>query len=166
MTPTIPTVIDVREYPEFASGHIEGSLSIPLARLKEASAGWDRTMPLTLICKTGKRSHAARLQLMDMGFTSLNVLEGGIDAWRQAGKPLQFAAKQPWSLERQVRIAAGSLVLLTLALAQFISPWFLLGTAFVGAGLTFAGVSNICLMATLLGRLPWNRPQRGQCLST
>ena len=97
MTPTIPTVIDVREYPEFASGHIEGSLSIPLGRLKEASAGWDRTMPLTLICKTGKRSHAARLQLMDMGFTSLNVLEGGIDAWRQAGKPLQFAAKQPWS---------------------------------------------------------------------
>lgn len=152
-----PTIIDVREFPEFASGHIEGSISLPLGRLATAAASWDRAMPLTLVCKSGKRSHTARLQLMNMGFTSLNVIEGGIDSWRQAGKPLQYAAKQPWSLERQVRIAAGSLVLLTLALAHFVSPWFLIGTTFIGAGLTFAGISDICLMGTLLGRLPWNR---------
>jgi rhodanese-related sulfurtransferase len=161
-----PTIIDVREYTEFASGHIEGSISLPLGRLGTAAAAWDRAMPLTLVCKSGKRSHTARLQMMDMGFTSLNVLEDGIDGWRQEGKPLQYAAKRPWSLERQVRIAAGSLVLLTLALARLVSPWFLLGTAFIGAGLTFAGISDLCLMGTLLARLPWNRPQRGQCLST
>ena len=158
-----PTILDVREYPEFASGHIEGSLAIPLARLGTAAAAWDRAMPLTLVCKSGKRAHAARLQMMDMGFTSLQVLEGGIDNWRQSGKPLQSFTNQPWSLERQVRIAAGLLVLLTLALAHFVSPWFLFGTTFIGAGLTFAGISDICLMGTLLARLPWNKNPAFPC---
>jgi rhodanese-related sulfurtransferase len=151
------TFIDVREYPEFTSGHIEGSVSLPLSRLSTTAVTWDRATALTLVCKSGRRASTARLQLMEMGFTSLNILEGGIDGWRQAGKPLLSHGGGPWSIERQVRIAAGSLVLLTLALAYFVSPWFLLGTTFIGAGLTFAGISDICLMATLLGRLPWNR---------
>jgi Protein of unknown function (DUF2892) len=61
-------------------------------------------------------------------------------------------------MERQVRIAAGSLVLLTIALAYFLSRYFLLGTAFVGAGLVFAGVSDTCMMASILAMFPWNRP--------
>jgi hypothetical protein len=87
------------------------------------------------------------------------VLEGGIDAWRSAGKPLVTLAKAPWSVERQVRVAAGSLVLVTMLLAHFVSSGFLFATAFVGAGLVFAGVSDICMMGNLLSKLPWNRPQ-------
>src|SRR6266851_2083541 len=84
------------------------------------------------------------------GFTSLHVLEGGVDAWRAAGKPLVSIERRPWSMERQVRTTAGSLVLLTLALGCFVSRYFLLGTAFVGAGLVLAGVSDTCMMASLL----------------
>jgi hypothetical protein len=63
-------------------------------------------------------------------------------------------------MERQVRTAAGSLILISLALARSVSHTFLFATAFVGVGLVFAGVSNTCLMASILGRLPWNRPAR------
>ncbi len=149
--------IDVREYPEFAAGHIAGSHLAPLGSLAAISAGWDRSQPLLLICKSGRRAEKARQQLSAAGFSSLRVLEGGIDGWRAAGKPVEVEQRQPWSMERQVRTVAGSLVLLTLALAWLVSRWFLLGTAFVGAGLVFAGVSDICMMARLLGRLPWNR---------
>jgi hypothetical protein len=73
------------------------------------------------------------------------------------------ADRRPWSIERQVRAVAGSLVLLTMLLAYLVSHLFLIGTALIGAGLLFAGVSDICMMASLLGRLPWNRsPKPGQ----
>jgi hypothetical protein len=80
-----------------------------------------------------------------------------VEGWRAVGMPLAIAERCPWSMERQVRIVAGSLVLLTMLLAYLISRFFLIGTALIGAGLLFAGVSDICMMASLLGRLPWNR---------
>jgi len=150
-------LIDVREFPEYAAGHIAGSQLVPLATLAQASALWARATPITLLCRTERRAKLAREQLAALHFTNLAVLEGGIEAWQAAGKPLDKLARQPWSLERQVRIAAGSLVLITLLLAHFVSPYFFFATAFVGAGLVFAGVSDICMMATLLGKLPWNR---------
>jgi rhodanese-related sulfurtransferase len=154
----IPRLIDVREYPEFAAAHIASSDLVPLATLPTASAAWDRSAPLTLICKSGRRSTQAHATLAALGFSTLAVLPGGIDAWTAAGKPTLRLDRQPWSLERQVRIVAGSLVLLTLLLALTVSRYALFATAFVGAGLVFAGVSDICMMAILLGKLPWNRP--------
>jgi rhodanese-related sulfurtransferase len=151
-------LIDVREFPEYAAGHIAGSQLVPLTTLAQASAAWNPTTPITLICCTDRRAKLALEQLAARNFTNLTVLEGGIEAWRAAGKPLERTVRQPWSLERQVRITAGSLVLITLILAHFVSPYFFFATAFVGAGLVFAGVSDICMMATLLGKLPWNRP--------
>lgn len=61
------------------------------------------------------------------------------------------------SLERQVRIAAGALVLIGLALAWAIHPYFLALAAFVGAGQVFAGLTDFCGMAILLSKMPWNR---------
>jgi len=149
--------IDVREYPEYASGHIEGSGLVPLGSLAEASETWDRSEPLTLVCKSGRRAEQARQQLAAKGFSFLTVLPGGVDAWRNAGKPLILEERRPWSMERQVRTVAGSLVIVTLGLGYFASPYFLLGTAFVGAGLVFAGVSDTCMMGSILARMPWNR---------
>jgi rhodanese-related sulfurtransferase len=160
MTTPTATKIDVREYPEFAAGHIEGSRLVPLAQLEQACAAWKKDEPLTLICKSGRRAELARQQLAAQGFRSLRVLEGGVDAWRAAGNPLLFLDRRPWSMERQVRTAAGSLILLTLALGYGVSMYFLFATAFIGAGLLFAGVSDTCMMASLLARLPWNRPAR------
>ena len=154
------STIDVREYPEYASGHIEGSQLVPLGGLSEVSTTWDKAAPLLLVCKSGRRSEQARQILAADGFTALSVLEGGIDAWHGSGKPLITDERRPWSMERQVRVTAGSLVVMFTALGYFVSSWFLVGSAFVGSGLVFAGISDICLMGSLLGRAPWNRRAR------
>jgi rhodanese-related sulfurtransferase len=150
-------IVDVREFPEFAAGSIEGSRHVPLGTLEAASGGWDRAEAVLLVCKSGRRAEQGRGMLEALGFTSVRVLEGGVDGWQAAGKPLVRLAKRPWSMERQVRVVAGALILITLLLAFAISPWFLLGTGFVGAGLVFAGVSDTCMMGSVLGRMPWNR---------
>lgn len=152
-------IIDVREYPEYAAGHIKGAKLVPLSTVAEMSETWDKTAPLTLVCKGGRRAEQARTLLADKGFTGLSVLPGGIDAWAASGKPVAKAEHQPWAMERQVRTAAGSLIVATLALGVLKSRYFLIGTALVGAGLVFTGVSDTCMMVSGLARMPWNRPQ-------
>ena len=151
-------LIDVREYPEFAGGHVEGSELVPLGSLDKASEGWDRSEPLTLVCRSGRRAEQARQSLAAKGFQSLHVLEGGIEAWTNGGKPLRVAVNKPWSMERQVRVAAGSLVLGFFGLGLLTSKKFFAGAGLVGAGLVYAGVSDNCMMASVLGRMPWNYP--------
>ena len=85
------------------------------------------------------------------------LLEGGLNAWKSAGLPTQIDRSKPIELQRQVQIAAGSLVLIGVALALTVSPAFIALSAFVGAGLTFAGISGWCGMAKLLGVMPWNK---------
>jgi 3-mercaptopyruvate sulfurtransferase SseA len=92
----------------------------------------------------------------------LKVLDGGVQAWSSAGKPLTVAANRPWSMERQVRVTAGSLVLVFCALGLLASEKFFIGAALIGAGLVFAGVSNTCMMASVLGRMPWNNPEKAK----
>lgn len=153
-------LIDVREYPEFAEGYIEGSELVPLGRLDEASEDWDRSAPLTLVCRSGRRAEEARQTLTGKGFSSLKVLDGGIQAWTNSGKPLTMAPKKPWSMERQVRVTAGALVLTFFGLGLLTSKKFFVGAAVVGAGLVYAGVSDTCMMASVLGRMPWNDPEK------
>ncbi len=153
-------LIDVREYPEFAEGYIEGSELVPLGTLDKASERWDRATPLTFVCRTGGRAEQARQTLAAKGFQSLDVLEGGLQAWTNGGKPLRVAANKPWSMERQVRATAGSLVLTFSALGLLASKKFFAGAALVGAGLVYAGVSDNCMMASVLGRMPWNNPEK------
>ena len=151
------TIIDVREYPEFAAGHIQGATLVPLATLARTSQGWKKSNPLILVCKSGRRAQQARQNLERLGFTALTVLPGGMDAWSAAGKPLLKQTRQPWAMERQVRTTAGALVVATLVLGVTMSHYFLIFTALVGSGLVYTGVSNTCMMASLLGRMPWNK---------
>lgn len=152
-------LIDVREYPEFAAAAIVGSVLVPLSTIEKKAEDWKKTAGIVLICRSGRRALDAAQRLEKIGFTDLAVLEGGVEAWQTAGLPVQAAAEhKPWSLERQVRTIAGSMVVLSTILGLTVSPWFFAWALFVGAGLVFAGVSDICLMATLLGKLPWNRP--------
>lgn len=151
-------LIDVREYPEFAGGHIEGSELFPLGTLDRASEGWSRSEPLTLVCRSARRAEQARQTLAAKGFQSLNVLEGGVQAWTNEGKPHTMAAHKPWSMERQARVTAGAPILAFLGLGILISKEFFFGAGLVGAGLVYAGVSDTCMMASVLGRMPWNNP--------
>jgi rhodanese-related sulfurtransferase len=153
------SVIDVREPMEYASGHIAGSINVPLRRLREADLPQG---PLVLVCQSGNRSRQGLQQLLERSHPHpLNDLAGGIPHWQQAGYPLRQLKNAPLPLMRQVQIAAGSLILLGLILSNTVAPGWIALTWFVGAGLTFAGVSGFCGMARLLAAMPWNRVSLG-----
>jgi rhodanese-related sulfurtransferase len=159
-------LIDVRTPAEFGEIHVTFARCLPLDQLdakliKEDRAKSDR--PLYVICRSGSRGQMACEKLIAAGVSNVVHVEGGTLAWEQAGLPVA-RGKKAMSLERQVRIAAGSLVLLGVALGAFVSQWLYGLSAFVGAGLVFAGLTDTCGMGMLLARMPWNR--RGATCST
>jgi rhodanese-related sulfurtransferase len=152
-------VLDVRTPGEYESAHIRGSYNVPLNQLGEHAAEIRKNVdePVVLVCQSGARAKKAEEVLAEAGMPNLSVLEGGMNGWIAAGKPVASAGRQRISLERQVRIAAGSLAFIGGALALTVSPYFAALSAFVGAGLVFAGVTNTCGMAMVLAKLPYNR---------
>ena len=158
-------LVDVREYPEFAGGAIPGAKLVPLATVPTEFAHWDRNSSYVMVCKSGKRSLQAAEQMLAAGFTDVAVLEGGTVAWEAAGFPIPPSEKRPWSLERQVRVVAGTMIVISALLGLAISQLFFAWTLFVGAGLVFAGMTDTCMMASVLGRMPWNRASKhaGSC---
>ena len=165
-----PQLIDVRTPAEFREIHPSIAKNCPLDslggnRVPDLDAAKNGE-PVYVICRSGNRSKMACDKLIKTGINVVNV-EGGVAAWEQAGLPVERGQKA-MSLERQVRIAAGSLVLLGVVLAVATGiPWFLGISAFVGAGLVFAGVTDTCGMGMLLARMPWNRVQgEAACVGT
>lgn len=152
-------LLDVRTPGEFESSHIRGSYNVPLDQLGEhrAEIRANVDVPVVLICQGGSRARKAEETLKQVGMPNLHVLEGGLSSWVSAGKPVERGPERI-SLERQVRIAAGTLAVVGGVLALAVSPYFGLLPAFVGAGLVFAGVTDTCAMAMLLSKLPYNRP--------
>jgi len=148
--------IDVRSPTEFAAGHIPAAINIPMAEIESRLGDIRPQDHLVLVCQSGKRASMTHALLAHSG-CDLTVLGGGTDAWRQAGLPLVASTQSRWSLERQVRLGAGLLVLTGVVFGLLLHPdWFYLA-GFVGAGLIFAGTTNYCAMANLLALLPWNR---------
>jgi rhodanese-related sulfurtransferase len=153
-------LIDVRTPAEFREVHADLARNVPLDALDPAAVLAARTAPadepLYVICRSGGRARQACGRFTAAGFTNVVNVEGGTLAWDAAGLPVVRGPKAPISLERQVRIAAGSLVLLGL-LGALIHPIFLGISGFVGCGLVFAGVTDTCGMGLLLMRMPWNQ---------
>lgn len=150
--------VDVRTPMEHRGVHAEGVMLRSLDVLDPEDIrrlrGDDR--PIFLFCKSGGRATKAAEQLTKAGISGCCVVEGGTDAWIAAGLPV-VRGKAGMSLERQVRIAAGSLVLLGVISGYFFHPAGYALSAFVGAGLIFAGITDYCGMGLLLARMPWNR---------
>ena len=146
-------MIDVRTPAEHRAQHVTGVHLLPLDQL-------DRTKlptgdgPVFLLCQSGGRATRAAEQLRAAGVLCC-VVEGGTKAWAAAGLPVT-CGKGVISVERQVRLSAGLLVVSGAALAWFIHPAYVAISAFVGAGLTFAGITDWCGMGLLLARMPWN----------
>ncbi len=155
------TLIDVRMPMEFAEVHVDFARNIPLAELSPDKIGADGTPtgdgPLYVICRSGGRGRQACQKLQSAGLSAVNV-EGGTTAWVAAGLPVTRSGAKLMSLERQVRIGAGSLVLLGILLGYLLHPAFYALSGLVGAGLVFSGVTDWCGMAMLLARMPWNCP--------
>lgn len=156
-------LLDVRTPAEFEEAHIEGSILHPLTELdahqvRSLAAGRESCL---VICRSGNRAKQAAEKLTAAGLTDVQVLEGGVQAWEAAGLPLQRGRKT-MSLERQVRIAAGALVFCGAVLGYFVNPAWIALSAFVGAGLVFAGLTDTCGMGMLIARMPWNT-RGGSC---
>jgi rhodanese-related sulfurtransferase len=150
-------LLDVRTPAEFEQAHISGSVLHPLSQLnpmevEKLAAGKTQCV---VICQSGKRAAQAAEKLKMSPLPGLGVMEGGVAAWEAAGLPLERGRKT-MPLERQVRIAAGALVLIGALLGYFVNPAWIALSGFVGAGLIFAGITDTCGMAMLLARMPWN----------
>lgn len=157
-------LIDVRMPTEYREVHAEGAKNYPLDVLDPKAIATARNgrsaEPLYVICKSGNRSSKAVQKFLDAGIENVVNVEGGTTAWDAAGLPVQ-RGKKAISLDRQVRIAAGSLVFAGAALGYFVDPYFIGLSAFVGAGLVFAGITDTCGMGMMIAKMPWNRCQGG-----
>lgn len=152
-------LIDVRTPAEYARAHARGALSIPLEHLNpaELARGEDPDdAPIYLICQSGGRSAKACEKLVSANVPEVFSVDGGTVAWEAAGLPVERGPGKVISLERQVRIAAGALVVIGALLAWVVHPLFLVLPLFVGSGLVFAGITDFCGMGLLLARMPWN----------
>jgi rhodanese-related sulfurtransferase len=149
-------LIDVRTPAEFEEVHVAFARNVPLDQLNPATLGHEPGATLYVVCRSGSRGQKACEKLLAAGFANVANVEGGTLACVEAGLPV-VSGRKAMSLERQVRVAAGSLVVLGVGLGWFVHPVFLGLAAFVGAGLVFAGVTDTCGMGMLLARMPWNR---------
>jgi rhodanese-related sulfurtransferase len=152
-----PRLLDVRTPVEFAAAHIPGAYNVPLDTLREHREELRRHLDadLVLVCRSGARARQAEQVLAATGLPGLSVLSGGLSGWEAAGAPVN-RGRDRWDLERQVRFAAGSLVLGGV-LGSIAVPRLKWLAGAIGAGLVFAGVTGTCGMGMLLARMPWNR---------
>ncbi len=152
-------LIDIREPAEHARENIPGARLVSLSRLDRERLAEQIRDGATVIfhCQSGNRTNTNAAQLAACAAGEAFVLEGGLNEWKRAGLPTKLDRSKPIELQRQVQLAAGILVLAGIALAVVVSPWWLGLSAFVGAGLTFAGTTGWCGMAKLLQVMPWNR---------
>lgn len=158
--PASALLIDVRSDTEFASGHIPGAVNIPMDQIEARLDDLGVNAPLVLICQAGKRARMTA-GLLAPCQREITVLEGGTKAWIDAGFAVVASVKTRWSLERQVRLGAGLLALVGAVLALTVNPLWVLLCGFVGLGLSFAGLTDICAMGMVLGKMPWNK--QSQC---
>jgi len=154
-------LIDVRTPVEFAEVHVAQARNIPLDEIKprelSVSGGLRKDQAVYFLCRSGQRAAKAAEVFATAGFSEVHVVEGGTLAWIQNNLPVVRGHSTVISLERQVRIVAGSLVFTGVLLGWFVHRAFFGLSAFVGAGLIFAGITDFCGMGLLLAKMPWNK---------
>lgn len=147
-------LVDVREPAEFASEHIAGATLLPLASVAPEALPATGDRKLVICCRSGKRGGMACERLAG---SDVYNLSGGVQAWMEAGLPVELGTRTLLPLDRQVQLTIGTVVLASTLLGYFVHPGFLLLSAFFGAGLCFAGLTGFCGLALLMAKAPWNR---------
>jgi rhodanese-related sulfurtransferase len=152
----IPSIVDVRSRDEYLQEHIPGSQNIPLEELLSNTERLKQQEKLIISCRSGNRAAQACEHLQNMGLQNLQLLEGGLGGWKKANLPT-VSLKKGFTIMQQVQIIVGVLVLT----GVFYEPlWFLAPIA--GVGMLFAGLTNTCMMAVLLSKMPWNKTPDSQ----
>lgn len=160
-------LLDVRTPAEFAAAHVPGAKLVPLDELdcpkflKQRDPGEG---PIYVFCQSGSRARRAVEKFQRTGFDGCVLVEGGTQAWMDAGLPVTRGESKVLPLMRQVQIAVGSVSAIGAALALGVDPWFALIPLVMGGGLLFAGVTGFCGLALVLAKMPWNKT--GRCQST
>jgi len=160
-------ILDVREKDEFDAEHIPSSVHVPLSKFAAMAPGILQDLTerqIMIMCRSGNRARLAKAQISQLGYgdkVSAQVYEGGILEWSRKGNPTIIKKKGHLPIMRQVQLIAGAVVLATSIFGAFLNPWFLILTAFFGAGLTVAGATGFCGMASFLALMPWNRSNPG-----
>ena len=154
-------LLDVRSSSEHEKVHISGVQLIPLSELDADTfaheSGFATDQPLYIFCASGNRAKHAASKLVKLGYGQCNVVEGGMQAWIIAGLPVSRGTSAMVSMENQVRIVAGGIVLSAVLLTQFVNPVFVWLSGFVGVGLLISGFTEWCGIRMLLARMPWNQ---------
>ena len=151
-------IIDVRTPVEFREVHVPGAINLPLDRVSpDAVLQLSNSLPVYVICQSGQRSSKACDCLADNPLVHVELVEGGTEGWIKSGLEVVRGKKAVMSLERQVRLTAGLLVLTGTLVGFFIHPAGLLLSGGVATGLSVSAITNTCPMAVLLGRMPWNQ---------
>ena len=157
---TPPLVIDVRSAAEFDTVHVRGAYHVPLATLgehtRELAGHLAHDERVVLVCQSGVRAEQGRRHLAAVGLEHAQVLDGGVASYERAGGDV-VRGRRAWALERQVRLAAGALVVTGLAAGRLLSPKARLLAAAIGTGLTVSALTDTCAMGAALARMPWNR---------
>ena len=153
-------LLDVRTPGEHAAAHAPGAQLIPLDELDAAAfcreRGGDCT-PVYVLCQSGGRARRAIEKLERAGVLGCVLVEGGTQAWIDAGLPMNRGESKVLPLMRQVQITVGFLSATGAALALAVNPWFALIPLITGCGLLFAGLTGFCGLALLLAKMPWNK---------
>jgi len=157
-------LLDVRTPGEYASAHVPGAKLLPLNELKieDYLATHKPGRPIYVVCQAGMRAAKAVEQFKAAGCNDSVLVEGGTEAWINAGLPVHRGAKSPLPLIRQVQIVVGTLAAIGSILALTVNIWFVALPLFLGCGLLFSGVTGTCGMAFMLAKMPWNR-QNDRC---
>lgn len=156
-------LLDVRTPPEFTNAHVPGARLVPLDKLNvEALLEHHQPgRPVYVLCQAGGRARKAIEQFESFGCSDCVLVEGGTQAWIDAGLPVNRGTTKVIPLMRQVQIVVGTLSAIFAALALLVSRWFAIVPLLMGSGLLFAGLTGTCGMALLLARMPWNRSGSG-----
>lgn len=153
-------ILDVRTAAEFEAVHIPGSYNVPLDLLPEHAHDVARKLAkrIVLVRQSGNRASQAQQCMLDVEIDGAQVLTGGIAAYEKSGGKVVRGSNR-WAMDRQVRMAAGSLVLAGFLAGKFVNPKLGYLPAAIGAGLTYSAASNSCAMAAALAKMPWNKPK-------
>ncbi len=151
-------LVDVREPAEYQAQNIPQAFLLPLGQVSVKTIPEIKGKKLVIHCKSGGRGGKACEKLLaENPDIEVYNLEGGITAWSAYGENVKSSGKFFLSLDRQVQLIVGALVLISSILAYTVNPAWIFLAGLFGAGLTFAGLTGFCGLAMLLAKMPWNQ---------
>lgn len=149
-------LVDIREDSERNTAKIDKSLHLPYSQFSNRAKTLDKHRDIYLLCRSGKRAGVAAKELESLGYQSVFVIKGGMDAWARNGLPIDGESLHVWSLERQVRFTAGLIILTGIALSYSINANWIFLSVVAAVGMVFSSLMNTCGLATILRMMPWN----------